>query len=734
MVVVCALGGVSVASAGAALPEGRVYEQVSPGFKAGYPVFVTPGTSGAALDGESFFFSSVGAFSGSGEDFALNPYVARRTADGWVTAGLYPPPIEGELLAGFEEMSPELSMFEYQGSPVQTASERLETPSGTLWVRGADGSLGRVSPVMTTADGTPNSMSVVGAASDLSRFVLDPNESPNDHILPGDETQGGRQLLEAEGSSLRLVAVDDSGKQLTRYCGVALGAFVVGGVGAVSQPGASKVFFSVPIDAYASNGGGCDDDPSEPGNPANPIEVFVRVDGARTLRVSEPLAEECTEEPCAGAAVATPMAAVFQGASEDGSRVYFTTAQPLVNGDKDHSNDLYMARIGTSGLGEPAVTSLTQVSHDPNVGKAAEVESHVVAVSRDGSHVYFVARGVLAAGANGEGEAAVAGAENLYVYDANAGASGTVSFVADLCSGPGKSGAATDTRCPGSSDEDLWNIASAEHQEAQTTTDGDFLVFSTYAQLIDRGPEADTDTARDVYRYDALTGGIQRVSLGENGVDGNGNDSAFDASITPAVFHGSVQEQYELGSRAISDDGSRIVFTTSEPLSNDAINGLRDVYVWHEGRVGLISSGSATEADAEPVITPSGRDIFFMTSAGLVPGDTDGLRDVYDARIGGGFPAVPASSEECSGDGCQGPLSAPAPAPVAGSIAQPAGGNLPPPPSPSPAAPVAKAKTKAKKSKKPKTSRGRGGARAKRKAKKGARGARGSATGGRRGQ
>ncbi len=43
-----------------------------------------------------------------------------------------------------------------------------------------------------------------------------------------------------------------------------------------------------------------------------------------------------------------------------------------------------------------------------------------------------------------------------------------------------------------------------------------------------------------------------------------------------------VRFQYEMDNRAVSEDGSRIVFTTAEPLSPAASNGLVNVYEWHE--------------------------------------------------------------------------------------------------------------------------------------------------------
>ncbi len=225
----------------------------------------------------------------------------------------------------------------------------------------------------------------------------------------------------------------------------------------------------------------------------------------------------------------------------------------------------------------------------------------------------------------------------------------------------------------------------------QTTGDGGFLLFSSYARLV----AGDTDTAADVYRYDAQTEQLVRVSDGEGGYDANGNDNAFSAKIPHWYDGATLSNEHELTTRAISEDGSRIVFETAEPLSPDATNGLANAYEWHmepgwsEGRVSLVSSGSDQEpvgvaegGSTNIVITPSGKDIFFVTTQGLLPQDTDGVADIYDARLGEGFPAAPAPSRPCSGDACQGPLTNPAPLLVPGSISQAPGGNFAPPPTP----------------------------------------------------
>ena len=93
----------------------------------------------------------------------------------------------------------------------------------------------------------------------------------------------------------------------------------------------------------------------------------------------------------------------------------------------------------------------------------------------------------------------------------------------------------------------------------------------------------------------------------------------------------------------------------------------------------LVSTGSAVEPVEHVLISPSGRDIFFQTVQGIVPQDTDGAPDVYDARLGGGFPPPAAERQPCASDACQGALTNPAPLLVPGSVSQAPGGNLPAP-------------------------------------------------------
>jgi hypothetical protein len=719
------LGCVFTAVPALALPEGRVYEMVSPPYKAGYGVRQI---KAVAPNGESVAFYSQGTFAGAPSGLTPIDYLAHRTATGWSTSSLVPPAsllpsvsvqdvsstLESSVALGKPGPNREAAFFENSGQEFLTHESGI--PDNVFnWERAG-------APLETVTSEGGNAL-YDGASPDLCHLFVHGKDAPplSDEAL---EAKGGIDLAYednrgcgGEKPGIGVVGLNDAGKLINRSCEAVIGDSGLYGGSAENQFNAVAgdgrvVFFTTGVE---TKGGGCSSD----------YQVFARLGGERTIEVSRPLTvapgEECSEVPCAGSEKRVPTA--FAGASEDGSLAYFTTTASLAQGDKDTGSDLYLARIGCSGGGEGCavservVTSLVQVSHDG--GGVAEVQG-VVRVAPDGSRVYFVARGVLA-GANLEGGSPVLGADNLYVYDAG---SESVRFVAELCSGPGVSGpggslrdgGVGDRSCPADlegggegsrNDVGLW-VRSAEVQTAGSA--GEYLVFSSFGRLT----RDDTDNARDVYRYDANTRSLVRVSVGEAGFDANGdrNDGdeppkineqgetepgtvqAADATIIQGALGGSVLSQYDMGSRAVSEDGSTIAFESSEPLSPGAVNGLSNVYEWHEGSVSLISSGSGQEPVEDAVISPSGNDIFFVTSQALVPEDVDSAPDVYDARIGGGFPVAPAPPEECSGDACQGPLTNPVPLLVPGSVSQAPGENFP---VPSPAQPVAvKSKTKSK--------------------------------------
>src|ERR1700691_917671 len=685
-----------------ALPPGRHYEMVSPVFKGG---FGATHIGAVAPDGESVGYFSSGVFGGapSGGGNKAN-YLAVRGASAWETAPAGPP---ASLLDGPETgLSPDLGT-EFAIGPKGPSVKCKIIDHESLWLHSTglpdtDAGWVSVGEVKVAGEelGDENTL--------LSGYLA---ASPDFcHILFAGLSEYDRGCGGGSAPGIVAVGVNNQDKAIDAECEVELGVkgytqFDASAFNAISVDG-GEVFFTDCLSGVGYS-------------PADPHQLFVRLGGSKTLEVSRPLEAGsfggCVGEdgvagevPCAGAA--TRASADFAGASEDGSRVYFTTTAQLSATDKDTGNDLYMASIGCPqdnsgcGAGEREVMSLTQVSHDPN-GGSAEVQG-VLRVAPDGQRAYFVASGDLLSGAQrqaleGEGRAVpVVGAENLYVYDGAGG--GSVSFVGDLCSGTERSGAAEDVRCPGgATDERLWQPEGYESGgESQTAgPSGEFLVFSTYAQLTND----DTNIAKDVYRYDAGTGVISLVSVGEDGYEPSEAGIVPGAGIAEGHRGGRVVEQYEMDNRAISEDGSRIVFTSARPLSPDVTNGLVNAYEWHAGSggggsVSLVSTGTDPEGVDDVVISPSGSSVFFVTSQGLVAQDTDGLYDIYDARFGEGFPTGPAERQPCEGDGCQGPLTNPVPLLVAGSVSQAPGEDFSPVPVPVAPAPV-KVKVKPKKCK-----------------------------------
>jgi hypothetical protein len=425
--VLLALVGVSLPALAFALPEGRKYEMVTPPYKAG--VAASPPFA-VAPDGESLIFNSIGGFAGAlSAAIGENKYLAHRSATGWLTTALQPPP-PGNVL----EFSPTLetvlgvSALAPSSGAASAATEReysvhsVGEPNTTeAWHR--VGVL-KFNELKFNEGHLAASRSVVrGGSSDLCHIILDAG------ILDAGisyEAQlydlswcGGEQQV-------RFIALTNSETRIS-HCAVELGVGVryIYGAGAEQNPSAfnaisadgSEIFFTTNVES-----GG------QPECSRGAHQLFLRLGGTRTLEISRPFDASkpfggCGTEgevPCASAAQRA--SAYFRGASEDGSRVFFTTRAPLVGEDHDQGNDLYMATIGcppaepSCGAGERVVTSLVQVSHDANIGQAAELQGELRLAS-DGSRVYFVARGALGGEVNAEGQAPLNGADNLYVYE-----------------------------------------------------------------------------------------------------------------------------------------------------------------------------------------------------------------------------------------------------------------------------------------------------------------------------
>jgi hypothetical protein len=593
-----------------ALPECRAYELVSNAFKNGFiatpPIYY-------AEDGSVFDYASGGAFAGVGLAGPTNRYVATRSDAGWKTDGRNPsgPDFAG---TGWADASTDFQSSLYWA--------RRATESSTVqdfYLRKPDGSVvlvgpGANHPSLPASPPSPESPGALpdyrGASADLSHMIF---RLGHENSYPGGGSSG-TNLYEYVGTgndTPRLVGLDNS-DDLVSQCGTDAGSPSDRSY-AMSTDG-RVIFFS----AMACSGG-----------PAA-TELWARVDGTTSYDASH---SQCTRSDCNA-----PADAAFQGAAADGSRVYFTTTEQLVNGDTDETNDLYEYDLPTAADPNPSPT-LTEVS---GAAAGANVEG-VTRISDDGSRVYFVANGVLAAN-NGANEApAQAGGNNLYVWKRDADQpAGQTTFVAKLVD----------------EDADLWG---RDFRMAQTTGNGRYLVLSTSSPLV----ATDTDIARDVYRYDATTGEIVRLSADSTG--SRGNTPGLNATFFPVESIGA-STAVARPRTAMSADGSSVAFLTNESLSPADVNGAPDIYLWHAGHLSLISDGQWPEGvgafSTGGYVDGSGEDVFFTTAQQLTRGDGDTTVDIYDAHVDGGFSfATPAP---CVAEGCQlapsGQPTAPAPA------------------------------------------------------------------------
>ena len=669
------------------LPDCRAYELVTPPFKDAGGVSL----QGLSPDGSSALLDITGAVAGIEgfpEIIHLHPgafYSTRRTASGWTTVPDDPPSSEylPYLSSGFEDftgVSLDTQATVFMGRGVGQPANRVD-----FFMRRPDRSIVDVGPGLPpTAPprthpnelGEPADMYAVGVSADASRLFF----ALRAYFWPFDGTEENRgihtlyEYLGTENTTPMLVGVNDEGKQISQ-CGVVLGSGerYTGSSNfshnAVSRDG-NTVFFTAYPDIYGAS--------SCSGSAPPVAELFARIDnglaGAHTVAISEPSKEDCSVCHTEASVLAN---AQFVGASEDGSKVFFETRQPLLGSDT--SSNLYEYDFAA-----PAGARIVQVSGgDATVSSPAaeDLENASPLVSEDGSHVYFLANGVLTRTPNGMGESAEGGAANLYVFERDAGfPAGRIAFVARL------------------SPQDLGSWERVGFAAADVTPDGRFLVFTSYRDLT---PD-DTSTAQQVFEYDAQTGGLVRVSIGQDGFNHNGNVPANNATIV-TIFYGAYSASDYWSHLSVSADGSYVFFQSIAGLTPRALdhkvievipehkeNGgvfppeliyANNVYEYHAGRVSLISDGQDIVSIAGSSVVEllgtdaSGADVFFETADRLVGQDTDSNLDIYDARVGGGFPA-PVAPASCSGEACQGQLSG-APALLSPGSEFQAGGNPP---------------------------------------------------------
>jgi hypothetical protein len=648
-----------------ALPDCRAYEQVSPTHKqgallgaTGFGLFPAVSEDGSRLMTISIQCFADAASCTANRVFQGSPYLFASSPTGWQTTALSPSsalsPANTALL-----VDPTANTALFSGSPSLGAQDDFfaRQPGGPFL------DLGPTSPPAQGAQGVV--AQEYSATPDLSHVAWEARP-----IWPFDPLIGSSLISSIygyPGAAGHPLMVDVSGGYESNTPLSTCGATFSLPQGRLSADGRT-VFFT-------ADGGKACFSGSSSSTPVPADALYARVEnelpGAHTVLVSGRSPTDCTvPSGCQGSA---PRAASFQGASTDGSKAYFASTQQLTDAASQDPNSQDSAAgqncADTTGFNgcnlylydfsKPAGEELTAVSAGNASGGGPRVQG-IEAISADGSHVYFVAKGTLTAGPG-----PVAGRDNLYVYDAS---TSTTSFITILPP----------------TDFPYWTNSFPGHaaRQANVTPDGRELVFPSHGDLT--ADATGESGSAQIYRYDAQTESLIRISIGDRGFDDNGNrpladhcresggECAEDASLVPE----SLAYPDPRTNPTMSDDGSRIFFTSPLALAPGALEDVQiasvegtpeyaqNVYEWEQAGLGscpaarrngcvyLLSDGRDTSPTRKAPICSAlssvcllgtdatGKNTFFSTADRLLSSDTNSELDYYDAVAGGGLPRV----------------------------------------------------------------------------------------------
>jgi hypothetical protein len=545
-----------------------------------------------------------------------------------------------QIAVGSEEGN--AAAFNTEGPMPGAVSGELQNPNVSR--RGANGWVSKaIAPPEHPRGGAGQFPYVLGYSKDLSHFFflsenppLAPGAQENVLNLYGGDTETGAVSLvstDAGGGFLVFATMEGVSSDSSRFFFETLEPLVPGDV----PPTATRVYEwsegtlhqvgILPDGTTASTsliggGGGnyrVEHAISEDGSraifvapsSAGTFEIYERIDGTSTVEVSESKrAVPVSNEEKKGSQ--------FWGASSDGNTVLFTSPVALTedattgeNGSGEPTsagNDLYSYDVATDTL-----TDLTVDNDAADATTGANVQG-VIGNSDDGRTVYFVATGKLA-------EGATSGQLNLYVADGS-----EVEYIGAL----------------DPADNFDWGRfqAGPEGVTARVSASG-ALAFQSVAPLTgydNVDPTTGVPTSQ-VYLYSA--GELTCASCRPDGSPPAGN-----STIEPADYAANL-------TRNLSDDGSRLFFDSTDAIVPADTNGKSDVYEWTGGAVHLISDGASPFESLFQDASADGGNVFFSSAARLVGQDIDRHRDIYDARVDGGFPAPPVTPPGCVGEGCR---------------------------------------------------------------------------------
>jgi WD40 repeat protein len=647
--------------AGARLPDCRAYELVSPLDKNNGDVATIPdefgyktGLAQSAADGQRLTYSSYRAFAEPEGAPYTSQFLARRSPGGWSSRSI-DPPIEADGVlthSGFPRSESLFKIFSADlceswlvaaGEPALGPGAIAEYPN--LYRRDNCGEEGAYEALLREGEAQPSGeveplfflVEMQGAVADGSEAVF----RVRDRLVEGAASKAW-QTYYANPSGLQLVCVLPSGSPGGGNCSAGTGGQIVGQprlnrladvAGALSEDG-TRLYWTA---SGASESG--------------PGKVYLRLNPGREQ--SEVSGGECTEAAKActlkvSETVSTE-AARFLTATPDGSKALFeVTEAPL-------AGSLYEFDLA-SGESTLIAKGVGNAGPEPFAGLVGE--------SKDLSYVYLTSS---EASPQAENEGAVAGRPNLYLFH-----EGQLSFIATLSSADVRNVEIPSDTSP-----------NPVYHAARVSADGRTLAFLSTESLggYDNADQESEEADSEVYLYRVGSAGPACVSCNPSGARPRGRDFAILSTATPLPSAATLPGGQSLLHlpRSLSADGKRLFFESFDALLPRDTNGTEDVYEWEAagsegeceelgaelyvkasgGCLSLISSGRSKEDSEFMDASLSGDDVFFTTNEGLLASDT-GLIDVYDARVGGGFP-IEQPPPVCLGETCQPSVGAPDP-------------------------------------------------------------------------
>ncbi|HET7443044.1 MAG TPA: hypothetical protein VFJ57_00140 [Solirubrobacterales bacterium] len=586
----------------------RAYELVSPAHKFGGQVGGTLAApmSAVAPDGQHLTLTSLDVLAGSssGSETAL---LASRRASAWSNTSVLPVPDSNQSglgLPGFDATF----LGATQDARTSVYYNNTTSPHGSLWVYHDDGSRIRIADASVTGVGVAERMPLAGGlpgqpwfegiSADGKHVVF----ADTDALLPG-IAETGKEILYVwndDGSNGGNGSLD----VVNRTSSATLTVIEPGA--SATLGGSSQHLTSSDVgdgglrNAISTNGSRIFFQTPPPVDGSNQLPqgggpLYVREGGSTTREVSAPAPGYSPTSP--------PSRIQYLDASESGRFVFFWADGDLAEGappaggiyrfDTETSTLVFLATAAETVMGVPTAMA-----------------------SADGSRIYYQ------------------DGDKLWTY---ANGQSTIVF----------HGVVTDVRGVSSPKPSILTAESCA--VANVTPDGRFFAFSA-------DESGDDDQESQVYRYDAATGVLDRVSAGPDA------PAHYEAGWVNTPACGFLGFPPRVSTRVISGDGSYVFFDTRAALVAGDSNDTMDAYQWHDGKVSLLSAGTGGKGSTVIGTGSDGHDTFFVTSDPLLREDPDVRYDIYDARVDGGLASqTEGPAAKCFGEDCQ-PASPPPPA------------------------------------------------------------------------